>query len=51
MPMQIVFPIAMVAVGVVGAGALVAVSNHMLYHKVCNRVLNTKFVVLQTCND
>ena len=34
MPMQIVFPISMVAVGVTGAAALLAVGNRMLYHKV-----------------
>ena len=34
MPMQIVFPILMVGVGVGGAAGLVMVSNKTLYHKV-----------------
>lgn len=34
MPMQIVFPISMVAVGVTGAAALMVVGNHLLFHKV-----------------
>ena len=34
MPMQIVFPLSMVAVGVAGAGGLVVLANKMLYGKV-----------------
>lgn len=45
MPMQIVFPISMVAVGVTGAAALLAVGNRMLYHKVGLRSFELIFLV------
>ena len=34
MPMQVVFPVTMVGVGVGAASALVVVANHMIYKKV-----------------
>lgn len=50
MPMQIVFPISMVAVGVTGAAALLAVGNRMMYHKVGLRWFELIFIVAQTCD-
>ena len=44
MPMQVVFPTAMVAVGVIGAGALTAVANVMRFHKVGRVNFNMIFV-------
>ena len=51
MPMQIVFPISMIAVGVAGAGGLVVVCNKMLYGKVgfCDDDDDT--VELPPCDD
>lgn len=51
MPMQIVFPISMIAVGVAGAGGLVVVCNKMLYGKVgfCDGDDDT--VELPPCDD
>ena len=51
MPMQIVFPITMVAVGVTGAAALLAVGNKMMFHKVGLRLFQLIFLVAQTCDD
>ena len=51
MPLQIVFPISMIAVGVAGAGGLVVVCNKMLYGKVgfCDGDDDT--VELPPCDD
>ena len=43
MPMQIVFPISMVAVGVTGAAALMVVGNHLLFHKTYRPVMTDEF--------
>ena len=51
MPMQVVFPTAMVAVGVIGAGALTAVANAMRFRKVGKSQFAIIFVDSQTCND
>lgn len=51
MPMQVVFPTVMVAVGVIGAGALTAVANAMRFRKVRYHQTNITIVDSQTCHD
>ena len=46
--MQVVFPVAMVGVGVGAASALVVVANHMIYKKVDYRQSDIIFVGTQT---
>ena len=50
MPMQIVFPILMVGVGVSGAAGLVMVSNKTLYHKVRSGRVDRIFIDSKTCD-
>ena len=48
MPMQVVFPITMVGVGVGAASALVVVANHMIYKKVGYSQFDLIFIGSQT---
>lgn len=49
--MQVVFPTTMVAVGLIGAGALLGVAHNLRFHKVCRQHLDFDFVDTQTCYD
>ena len=46
--MQVVFPVAMVGVGVGAASALVVVANHMIYKKVGYHQFDMIYVGTQT---